>query len=187
MFVPSTRIRSVSAQAASGFGLGPLLDNFHGQYGVLVYDAYQISGPLFESALWVPPLFAFAAVAIGVVAGNGPPPKLEDTLRAILAFVAVYWFSGALQQHQAASYSLMLLWPLGLSFLAFDPRPRTLAACVATAVAGPSLELLLTSSTSLYHYTHPDFYTINSWIPAVYFAGAPPVAMLWRYLSLEDE
>ena len=61
----------LASLALAGAALGPVCDNFHSAAGVLGYTKYQIAlgpapdwwggGILFQTALWVPPLFALAA------------------------------------------------------------------------------------------------------------------------------
>lgn len=54
---------------------------------------------------------------------------------------------------------------------------------VLTALAGPGLELVLLSTTDLYHYTQPDAIGLGivpSFIVPVYMAGAPAVGNLAR-------
>lgn len=184
----------VASQATSGCALGPVLDNFHGKYGVLVYDKYEIViGDLFRSAAWVPPLFALAALLIGGLAlgldrafSTEKPSRPGETLAATLAFSSHYYLSAILATSAEPEF---VLWPLAIVIWAcFDSRPSTLLASVATALAGPAIEISLTGGGGLfaepfghlYHYTHPDFLGINTWIAPVYFAGGTPVAMLAR-------
>lgn len=184
----------VASQATSGCALGPVLDNFHGKYGVLVYDKYQIViGDLFRSAGWVPPLFALAALLIGGLAlgldqvfSTEKASRPGATLAATVAFSSHYYLSAILATSAEPEF---VLWPLAIVIWAcFDSRPSTLLASVATALAGPAIEIALTGGGGLftepfghlYHYTHPDFMGISSWIAPVYFAGGTPVAMLAR-------
>jgi hypothetical protein len=52
-------------------------------------------------------------------------------------------------------------------------------------VAGPAAEIFLINVMHLYHYTDPDFLGIPSWIPWVYFCGAPAVGNLSRAVRRE--
>jgi hypothetical protein len=53
---------------------------------------------------------------------------------------------------------------------------------VLTAAAGPIMEIFLINYLHLYHYTHPDVFGIPTWIPWVYFGGAPAVGVDTRPL-----
>ena len=164
--------RALGLQFASGAALGPVLDNFHSLYGVLEYDKYEISA-LVTTSLWTPPLFGFAAVAIG---GLGTLEDSEgDVAASIFVFVMIYWLSGILGPLVDPALESFLLWPMAVATTRYFRGPYRTA--IATAVAGPLVELVLTSQ-HLYHYTRADFFGVSSWIPAVYFAGAAPVAIL---------
>ncbi|KAJ8602090.1 hypothetical protein CTAYLR_001645 [Chrysophaeum taylorii] len=188
------QLRVAVPQALAGAALGPVLDNFHNQFGVLAYDAYQIEvGPV-RSALWVPPLFAAASVIIGAIALTDDQDATPNPAPAIALFVALYWLSGYLAA--TAPTLTWLLWPLAIAlWRACDPCAATLLASVATAVAGPAVEIWLTGAGGLfeepfghlYHYTHPDFCGVDSWVPAVYFAGGTPVGLLARYFNASSQ
>ena len=70
--------------AIAGAALGPVCDNFHSAAGVLGYTKYQIAlgpapdwwggGHLFQTATWVPPLFALAALIICLLY-TSPSPR----------------------------------------------------------------------------------------------------------------
>ena len=49
-----------------------------------------------------------------------------------------------------------------------------------TALAGPVVEIFLISQLGLYHYNHAGPLGIPTWIPWVYFCGAPAVGNLGR-------
>ena len=129
-------------------------------------------------------------------AGSGRPPGSPRTgyepswsavALAITAFVLQYALSGALCYEHSA-------WlegtPLGLDALlaglafaiyaAVDGTEQGLVVAAACAVAGPLAELGLINVLHLYHYTQPQWHGIPTWIPWVYFAGAPPVGALCR-------
>lgn len=54
-----------------------------------------------------------------------------------------------------------------------------------TALAGPLIEILLIKQFGLYHYNHTGPLGIPTWIPWVYFCGAPAVGMLGRKVRLD--
>ena len=162
-----------------------------------------------ETAPWVPLLFGAAAVIIGlghtlgddfVVArqqatgGQAPgsprtgyEPRWSAVVLAISAFVLQYALSGALCYEDpdwlAATPAGLDALLAGLAFsiyAAVDGTEQGLVVAAATAVAGPLAELTLINVLHLYHYTAPSWHGIPTWIPWVYFAGAPPVGALCR-------
>ena len=200
--------------ALAGAALGPVCDNFHSGFGVLAYDKYEIAigaapawwgdGHLFQTAAWVPPLFAVAALIIGgidaLVAARAPPAAPPSGARAaagVGAFVALYALSAALAGAPplgagvAPATSSLALWPPALALWALlDPSPSSFVAGALTAVGGPLIEVALLGGGGafaepfghLYSYARADLLGVDSWIPAVYFAGGPAVALVSRYL-----
>ena len=53
-----------------------------------------------------------------------------------------------------------------------------------TALAGPGIEVVLIKVLGLYHYNHADILGIPTWIPWVYFCGAPAVGNLGRKVRM---
>ena len=200
--------------ALAGAALGPVCDNFHSGFGVLAYDKYEIAigaapawwgdGHLFQTAAWVPPLFALAALIIGgidaLVAARAPPAAAPSGARAaagVGAFVALYALSAALAGAPplgagvAPATSSLALWPPALALWALlDPSPSSFVAGALTAVGGPLIEVALLGGGGafaepfghLYSYARADLLGVDSWIPAVYFAGGPAVALVSRFL-----
>ena len=62
--------------------------------------------------------------------------------------------------------------------------PAGLFMALLTAVSGPVIEIVLINQ-NLYHYTHPVWLGIPSWIPWVYFCGSPAVGNLGRKIRAE--
>ena len=201
----------LASLALAGAALGPVCDNFHSAAGVLGYTKYQIAlgpapdwwggGHLFQTAYWVPPLFALAALIIGgidtlVSAQRPPPPELEKpsgrrVAGAVAAFVALYAFSALLATGLAPPTEALVLWPLALLlWKACDPTLASFVAGAATAVGGPAIEVALLGGGGLfaepfghlYAYGRPDVLGVESWILPVYFAGGPAVALVSRWL-----
>jgi|LauGreDrversion4_1035100.scaffolds.fasta_scaffold102254_1 hypothetical protein len=180
--------------------LGVALDNQHGLFNVLSYNAwsYTITSPfdaalLVKSAYWVPALFAVAGFAMsliqltadiyikgGVRQSSGP-----KTLYNISLFAFQYYLSGALDflRYDALTINLILSALAIAGFLFFDGTVPGLVLALATAVAGPAAELaLINGPPHAYFYTHADFFGICSWIPSVYFLGGSAVGNLARSL-----
>ena len=51
---------------------------------------------------------------------------------------------------------------------------------LVTAIAGPVTEIVLINKLGLYHYSHPTWWGIPTWIPWVYFCGSAAVGNLGR-------
>jgi hypothetical protein len=130
-------------------------------------------------------------------AGSGRPPGSPRTgyepswsavALAITAFVLQYALSGALcYEHPAwlegtpgGRLDALLAGLAFAIYAAVDGTEQGLVVAAASALAGPLAELGLINVLHLYHYTAPQWHGIPTWIPWVYFAGAPPVGALCR-------
>lgn len=202
-----TITKQAIALAASGAVLGPLCDGQHSKYGVLHYvNATMLNVPIcnlqLETCWWVPLLFGFAAVILGV--GH---PALDDrtvhhgqfaphydvnppwsvVMVGISAFVLQYAASGVLEVpllYQAVAgvpaLDTLLCGTAVLHWYAFDRSPQGMFMALLTAVAGPATEIFLINKLGLYHYNHATWVGIPTWIPWVYFCGSPAVGNLGR-------
>lgn len=177
--------------------LGPLLDNYHGLFNVLNYQEgvpiiLELQGhTVLKTALWVPPLFGFAGVAMSAIVLQldqrlkSPPaavdPSWSKVFYGIAFFSAQYYLSGLLDNLGVESLSIhVMLAAMAIAgWILFDSTSAGLLLGIATAVAGPAAEVLLTS-LGLYSYSHADLLRVCSWIPWVYFLGAPAVGNLAR-------
>lgn len=205
----SERPYSVSRGAALGVAvssavLGPLLDNYHSQFGILTYTAplelhlrlsdYAIGN--FTTAPFTPPLFVIAGLIIssGTLlinhyfagrhersAGVMPMPK---ALATIAAFSAIYYLSASLPHTELRTLTGPLLALLaGLEWHVLDGSIGGLVMGLLTGVGGPCVEVALINLGGLYSYSDPEFCGIPLFIAAVYFAGGPAVGNLARALE----
>ena len=177
--------------------LGPLLDNYHGLFNVLTYREgvpiiLQMQGHTFlKTALWVPPLFGFAGVAMSAIVlvlderlPSSPValnPSWSKVLYGISFFSAQYYLSGLLDFVSIENLTIhVILAVLAVAgWVVFDFTTAGLLLGIATAIAGPIAEIIITD-LGLYSYTHADLLQVCSWIPWVYFLGAPAVGNLAR-------
>lgn len=193
--------------------LGPLLDNQHSLHGVLAYThPIRIDLPvlLVETTWWTPLLFALAGVIIGAgtpaldeLLSSSKPDETKDNridpswtvvLIGITAFVLQYWASAELDapllgQTLGATPVPAIDAVLGVAAVAtwavLDATPQGLFMSGLTAVAGPTVEMILISQ-GLYHYAHPQFLgLVPTWIAWTYFAGGPAVGNLGRKVVAE--
>ena len=74
---------------------------------------------------------------------------------------------------------ILCVWGV-LTWYLFDGTSQGLFMASLTAVAGPVAEISLINVLHLYEYSHPDVFGIPTWIPWVYFCGAPAVGNLSR-------
>ena len=184
--------------------LGPLLDNYHGLFGVLTYReglpfVLRLQDQVvLKTALWVPPLFGLAGVVMSALVllldrqlGSPPAsirPSWSKVFYGIAFFSSQYYLSGLLDFLGVDSLLIhLVLASLAIAgWTIFDATLAGLLLGIATAVAGPLAEVLLTSQ-GLYTYSHADVLGVCSWIPWVYFLGAPAVGNLARRTCLDSQ
>lgn len=194
---------SLQTTAAILFGvsapLGMFLDNLHGQFGVLFYEQRGIPLSLtigdfgfLKTALWVPILFGFAGIVMSLLAiifdkqfktaHDVAHPSWTKTIASISVFSFQYFLSGLLDYNHVASlyiHAILAVFAV-VGFYLFDGSQAGFLLALATTIAGPVVEVLLINVPQLYHYTNADWMGICSWIPWVYFLGAPAVGNLTR-------
>lgn len=169
--------------------LGPLLDGYHGAFGVLTYTHPWNPIPSLHTAWFVPPLFAFAGVCMGIGAlyvdqkypALIPRPKFSRTFAVIAAFSALYYTSGALFACGLEAVSGPVLAVLSfIEWYALDKSVGAAALGIASALAGFVVEAYLVNFAGLYTYASSDVLGLPLWIVPCYFAGGPAVASLAR-------
>jgi hypothetical protein len=185
-----------------GAALGPFLDGYHSAFGVLAYtkpisvSLAQIQ--LFQTDYWVPPMFALAAIILGVsypyldkafdVPSSSRAPSVPTVLSCISYFSFQYYLSGLLfsQDCSPALLHLILASTAAANWAIFDRTPTGAVMSAVTGLAGPLVEVALLNVAPavvggpLYHYTAPDALGIPLWIGWVYACGAPAVGNLAR-------
>jgi len=203
-FNRNAAIKSVSAVALISAPLGTFLDNQHGLFGVLNYAQCNMDitvdndWHVLKSAYWVPFLFSFAGLAMSTIIltldsilktkSNERSPDWPSVLYCISLFSGQYYLSGALDYLGLVDPLIINIILSAIAFAGlyvFDKSTAGAILAVATAVAGPVVEILLINLTHIYSYTHADVLGICSWIPAVYFLGGPAVGNLARRIYKE--
>ena len=142
--------------------LGMLLDNQHGLFNVLNYHAFQltyvlpwddIDHPILKSALWVPPLFAFAGWIMTFIVLQCDElfntnsilknPSIPKVLYSISYFSSQYYLSGLLDHVGVESVyiHLILIITAILGYTIFDSSKAGLVLGLATAISGPATEI----------------------------------------------
>ncbi|KAK9809857.1 hypothetical protein WJX72_000432 [[Myrmecia] bisecta] len=201
--------KQCTAMFAAGAALGPLCDGQHSSHDVLHYERpvmLQIE-PVnlhLETCWWVPLLFGCAGVILGIghpllddllaptpdkagTPAGGRAPGWGFVYLGIALFVMQYAASGALEQpllHTRLlglpAIDLLLAATAVAHWWSFDRTRQGFFWAVLTAAAGPAVEIFLINALHLYHYSHPQLLGIPTWIPWVYFCGAPAVGGLGR-------
>lgn len=182
--------------------LGPLLDNYHSQFGVLRYNnpielQLRVGDVVVHvvTAWFTSPLFMLAGVIIAFgttfldgVFGRGEHAQnmsMPKALATVCMFCSVYYLSAAWSHSGASDYLVWILGAMGLTEWYFmDRSVGGVVMGALTAVCGPVLEVALINGTGVYSYSEWDVLGIPWMIVAVYFAGGPAVGNLAR--AIED-
>lgn len=145
-----------------GAALGPFLDSFHSAFGVLQYEE-PLSATLWGSAAqpglttawWVPELFGLAGFIIGwlyiildSLSDEQPSPSPPFILVGISIFTFQYWLSGALFALGVDRTTILAVMTAaaGVCFVALDGTLAGFIVSLATAFAGPLIEVGLLST-----------------------------------------
>ncbi|CAM9409342.1 unnamed protein product [Phaeothamnion confervicola] len=193
--------KSMACLAPCGAALGPNLDSYHSAFGVLEYAhplVLSLNGnTILTTDWWVPPLFAFAAVAIGGLYLTGdhlldtPAPWRRPSWPAVCACIALF----SSQYYASGLMTVLHVPPVPLAAalaaaavagsVAFDCTAVGLTVAAVTALLGPLVEATIINGTHLYRYIDVDgsgglVLGCAPWIPLVYFLGGPAVGNLAR-------
>lgn len=176
-------LRVVGVLALLGATAGPLLDGLHVWSGMTRYAAPQWLG----SVWWCPPLFAFAAVAIGGgrlvlerYARGGEAPTARDAALTMAAFVVAYAMSAFLPVSEVTR-AMVLLALFVIVWWRFDRSAVALGAAVAAGAGGWLVEHTLVGEGLFFHRdTLLD--GVALWIPPLYFLAALAIGTLARRL-----
>lgn len=182
-FVGRSLVRTSLWLLALGATLGPCLDAFHTFSGAIGY-AHPL---LLRSTWWVPPLFAFAACAIGVprllleqrLEGRVLPVSGRAVAWKMSLFVSGYALSGFLPGPWWLKLAVLLvlfvasLWPT-------DTRAALLGAAGA-AFGGWAVEWQLTSH-GLFFHRDGQLWGVAGWLPALYLLAAVAIGAVARLI-----
>ena len=196
---------TIAVLAASSAVLGPLLDNYHSQFGILHYNApINIHAQIWRgivvdiiSAPFTPPLFILAGLIIGFgtlylndtisnTSFRNDAIRMPRALLTISAFSSIYYLSAALPSMHAPLVG-PLLWALALTeYCLLDGSIGGLIMSILTALGGPAVELYLINGGHLYNYSAGEFFNIPLFIVPLYFAGGAAVGNLARALQADE-
>ncbi len=178
-----------------GATLGVGLDGIHTHFGSCVNPQTGLPATewypepwLFRMAWWVPPLFAGAAVAVGLarpawerILDRRTPPLPDGLVLSGLAlFVLAYLLSGVLP-FAWSTRALVLAGFFAVSWGVFDRSGIGLFLAVGTALIGSSVEISLVNA-GLFFYCEPDIAGVPGWLPWLYTTAAIAVGHLGKRL-----
>jgi len=192
----ATALRSSSAQEAprwlsaaatlalAGATIGTGLDAIHVHTGTTAY-AQPV---LFGQAWWVPPLFATAALAIGlgrplverVLGVHGSVPTASAAAGGMALFVLAYAASGLVRGGPALR-SILLAAMFVLAWLMWDRTGLGLVLAVLTAIIGTFVEITLVR-TGTFLYREPSLAGVTVWLPWLYGCAAVGVGNFGKRL-----
>jgi hypothetical protein len=161
---------------------GTVFDGFHTFGGRTEYAA-----PVFlRMAWWTPPLFAFAAVAVGgaalatdaLRARPLPAPSRRAATLGFAAFGLAYLASGFLPASNV-TVAVLLAATSGALWLGLDRTLAGAVAGVAVAAVGCTVEVVLTRA-GLFRHTRPDVSGLPVWLPFLYVAASFSIGGLVR-------
>lgn len=179
--------RAAIALLLLGGTLGVALDAMHVASGTTRYAETWAFG----IAWWTVPLFASAAVVLGLgptiverVIGRAPAaPRRLLVFAAMSLFVLAYLTSCVVHGPLGA---IVLAAVAGLTWWIVDRRPLGIAHAVTAAVGGFAFEAMLVHG-GLFEHTDPALLGIPIWLPCLYLCASLAVSSLARMLIAERE
>ncbi len=168
-----------------GGTVGPVLDGLHTSSGATWYAVPQF----LKSVWWCPPLFAGAALSIGL--GRlltekllGVPlidPGARVAALSMAAFVTAYACSAFLPVSEVAKAGLLLALA-AVVFIRLDPSRAAALGAVSAGFGGWLVEHTLVGQGLFFHRdTMLD--GIPLWLPPLYFTAALAIGHLARRLA----
>ena len=171
-------IRATLVLAALGATLGAALDGIHTHTGTTAYPEHMVW--FWKMAWWVPPLFAAAAVAIGL-----SRPWLDRELQhrrgrkipvggmvaiSNAGFIGAYFASGFMGGGALARSGVLALL-FAVNWALCDSTGSGLVHAFGTAIGGTIVEITLVHFGA-FKYLEPDFFGVTSWLPWLYCSAA---------------
>lgn len=163
---------------AVGAVLGTALDHIHVATAVLAYPTPFA----FAQALWVPPLFGFAAVSfvrmwqpLRSPADRRPSPG--RVVAAFAIFAAAYAVTGLARDSAPLVWALLL--PAWIALIAGPGWQRRAIYGLVVAASGTAFESLLCWLGG-FHYLVPTSLRVPAWLPVLYLHAS----LLLRQLDL---
>lgn len=182
-------LRATIVLALLGATVGAALDGIHTHTGTTAYPDESIV--FWRMAWWVPPLFAGAALAIGlsrpvwerVLERATPAPSAAIVAAGMGLFVAAYFLSGILPGPWSTRAMVLAVMGAGAWTLC-DRSGLGVFLAATTAVLGTSVEIALVNAGA-FSYLHPDLFGVAGWLPWLYVIAAIAVGNLGKKLVTE--
>lgn len=171
-----------------GATVGPLLDGLHTWSGATWYPAPQ----WMKSVWWCPPLFAFAAFAIGmgrlaterfVLRTPLVAPGWRSVGITMFVFIASYVFSGFSNQREVFIAAALLFVAI-VTWLLEDRSIGGILGALGAGFGGWLVEHTLGGLGYFFH-RHTTLDGVALWIPPLYFTAALAIGALARQLAAQ--
>jgi hypothetical protein len=177
-------IRAGVVLALMGATLGVSLDVMHVKTGTTAYT----NPTFFGIAWWVFPLFGSAGIPFGLarpawerlLGWRTPPHSLPDALLGVAFFVAAYLASGVLPLAAAGKFAVLSAILIAC-WIVCDRSLLGILLAVGAAIGGSAFESAIIA-LDFFHYVHPDFAGISSWLPLLYGTVGIAVGNLGKHL-----
>lgn len=188
-------LRAAIVLGVLGATVGVSLDAIHTHFGTGTHPQTGVPATtwypdpwIFRMAWWVPPLFASAAIAIGlgrplwerILDRRTPPPPVAAVAASMGLFMLAYLLSGVLP-FSWSTRALVLAVIAAATWSGFDRTPLGVFLALATAAVGTSVEIALVRA-GLFFYLEPDVAGVPGWLPWLYVSAAVGVGNLGKRL-----
>lgn len=179
--------RAALALALLGATAGPLLDGLHTWSGATWYPGAQ----WLKSVWWCPPLFSFAAVAIGLgrlvterlLRVPLTPPGARVVTVSMTLFVVAYAFSGFSTLGETVKAAVLLI-SFVVAWWRLDATRASLLGAAGAGFGGWLVEHTLVGAGLFFHRdTRLD--GVALWIPPLYFLAALAIGAVAKQLAAQ--
>jgi hypothetical protein len=159
-----------------------LLDGIHTHSGMTQYATPW----LWQMAIWTPPLFGFATVAIAgtnVLSDRffpraAPVPSWTACAAGVVVFSLAYYASGYLPASNATK-TVLLVAIAAACWTYFERTPQGIVLALFAGACGVAAEHFLTV-VGAFHHVYPNFLDVPFWLPALYMVGSVTIGNVGR-------